>query len=153
MSQGTEGVKTCPECGADNVPVANRCWMCQGDLKSAPKRSVPLHRDAKPVWAGNESTTLILFATLCVLVFLVGIGSYASEPGLLIPFAIIATPALLATIIRASRKRHQGKPMGIGETIATFFISGIAVLGILILVVVAVVVGFIFYCFAELARH
>ncbi len=153
MSQPTEAVLTCPQCGADSVPFAKHCWMCGADLQNAPKRNIPIAGQAKPTWAAGESTALIVVAILCAVVLLVGLGIAANEPGLVIPYAIFAGPALLATLIRATRKRVQGKPMGIAESIGTFLVSGMIVFGILVLLVIALIIGLIAYCFAELARH
>jgi hypothetical protein len=166
MSPATEAVKSCLECGADNPHFANHCWMCGGDLKDAPLIAVAvagseakpeLKPNAKPAWAGDDSADLILVGTLTGLVLLVGMGVYASERALVIPFAIGATPALLATYIRATRKRIQKKPIGILGTLATFVISFVVstVVGVAILIVLAaaMMISLINTCFAELSKH
>lgn len=164
MNQPTESVKSCPECGADNVHFANHCWMCGGDLKDVPILAV-LAAEAKPdpgaagkpAWAREDSTGLMLVGALAALVLLVGIGVYANEPTLVIPYAIVASPALLATFIRATRKKIQNKPMGVLETVGmfllSFLISGVVAAGIAIVLVAVAIVGLIAFCFAELSKH
>lgn len=166
MSQSAEGGKWCPECGADNLHFADRCWMCSGDLKNvaiiaaespalaANTAGLPI---AKPAWARDDSTGLISVAALAGLCLLVGIGIYASEPALVIPFAIVATPALLATFIRATRKQVQHKPIGVLDAVGTFLvsfvISGVVAAGIAVVLVAVAIVSLVAFCFAELAKH
>lgn len=166
MSQSAEGGKWCPECGADNLHFANRCWMCGGGLRNvaiiAAELPAPAAKPAeaplaKPAWARDDSAGLISVATLAGLCLLVGIGIYANEPALVIPFAIVASPALLATLIRATRKRVQSKPMGVLESVGMFFlsfvISGVVAAGIAVVLVAVAIVSLVAFCFAELARH
>lgn len=166
MSQSAEGGKWCPECGADNLHFADRCWMCGGDLKNVaiiaaevagPATKTAALPIAKPAWARSESRGLMLVAALAGLLLLVGIGIYASEPVLVVPFAVVATPALLATFIRASRKQVQNKPMGSLETAGTFLISfaisGVVAAGVVIVLAAVAIISLIALCFSELAKH
>jgi hypothetical protein len=81
-------------------------------------------------------------------VLVVGYGVATNGLGALIPFAIIAVPALLATVIRVGRKSARGENVGIVETIGTFLLSGVAMVGLLFTLAVTLVVGLFLVCLA-----
>jgi hypothetical protein len=159
MSDPGEAAKVCPDCGAENITLAVKCWMCHRDLKDVRTVMRPdhvqsgkaAHRDL-PVLAPSSSSTALVVGATVLLVLLVGWGVVTAGPGALIPYAIIAVPALLATMIRVGRKSARGEKVGVVESIGTFLLSGVAVLGLLFMIGVTVVVGLFIYCLASAGR-
>lgn len=146
-------LKICPECGADCVASAPRCWMCGGDLSRAETIYQAQAVTASMRGAGNAGAMPVsewFFAiSTCLLlgvVLLVGLGLAVDEPGTAILYAIVVSPALLATLIRTQLKRASHGRVSWAEKFATLMISGALTVSIVTVLCVAACVALFVYC-------
>ena len=82
---------------------------------------------APPKWVNPAQFSL---ETLLLVITLVAVclGMIMAEPGLGIVVAIVATPALVRTLVAGYQQRKAGTPMTLGEKLLTFAAStGVAV--------------------------
>jgi hypothetical protein len=131
----------CPVCGAARKPDLTTCWLCSAVLPQSgtgkvenEKTDVPgdglcPESPAGPFQYGLSSLFLImtLVAILCSIV--------ATSPGLGIAAAILATPALIWTIVAAARRGNRGEPMSAGGKAGTFILVLLSVAGGIVVVV------------------
>ena len=135
-THGMSQLKVCPECGADSPARAARCWMCGGDIQQVEPIVQAELATAKPVGrrpANPVSETFFAISTCLVvgLVLLVGLGLAVDEPGMAMFYAIIVSPALLATLVRSIQKQATHGHVTWGERFATLIISGALTLSLL----------------------
>lgn len=144
-------LKICPECGAENIALARRCWMCHGDVARVPAlvtaEIVEDHSLARQKRAWHEWFFLWLMVLLAVVIATVGAGLASEEPWLLIPYAIIVVPGFVATAIQVSVKSAKGETVSWGGTLATFVISTAVAIGVALLLLGALFVAIVITCF------
>jgi len=133
---GAEG-PACPECGAKRItPAAVPCWLCQELLPpldgAAPAGSLR-GRDDSPA-----------FIVLGVLIILIVLALAAEAPGLIVVFALVATPAIIRSIVVSRRAAGAGQPLSGTATMGAF----LGALGSVALVGAAAGVAFFVTCFA-----
>lgn len=150
MNGAGTSAKVCPECGAENISIGKSCWMCHRDLHgvTVTYRAEQGTSSVRPAFAPPESFTVLVAVASGLLVLMVGYGVATTGLASLIPFAIIAVPALLATLIRVGRKHSRGEEVGLVEMIGTFLLSGVAALGLIVSLGVAAIAGLFIYCLA-----
>lgn len=135
----------CVDCGTTNDVGTKTCWLCGKAL--TPDNVIAVPPDpalAVSTPAQFDSTSLVLVVT----VFAVGIGVAAIEPGFLVPYVILAVPALVSTHTKASKRRDQNLPMTSGEKVLSFFVSAATIFGVLIGVLLAVGIALGLVCAA-----
>lgn len=96
-------------------------------------------QDAPP--ARRDAPALIAFGILAVLVC---IGLALEAPGLLLVLLVVATPAMIRTVVIASRERSTGSAPS-GTAAAGIFLSS---LGIVVIIGLASIAAFYATCFA-----
>ena len=148
---------TCPECGAELVPGAKKCWLCtlKADAKTPPPRdaTAPGREAAAPVnpYASPAPPSGHLDRTfqpdLDVSVDHTGRRGHGSGlvcAGLGIMLAVLSLPAAARTIGTVyRRKQRRGGSIGAAEKIETF----IASFGIVLAIVIGAVTAFTAVCF------
>ena len=141
MSVSTGSI-LCVDCGTTNDVGAKACWLCGKELTAGNTVAVPPDPTLAVSQAPQfDSTSLVLIIT----VFAVGIGVVAIEPGLIIPYIILAVPALISTHTKASKRRDENVPMSSGEKVLSFFVSAATIFAVIIgvLLAVAIAVGLV----------
>ena len=119
--------RRCPECSAHLTVAAERCWLCGADL-SAEGKTVSPPGAAKEIQTAStfNLSTLFLVMTLAA----VASGAFAAAPGLGIFFLVVATPALVRTMVLTTRRKASGVTSTAGEKVVNFLGSlGIVLLG------------------------
>jgi len=131
----------CVDCGTTNDAGAKSCWLCGQALTEDAVAISPYPALAVSRPAQFDAASLVLIVT----VFAVGIGVGAIEPGLLIPYIILAVPALVATHTKANKRRDENLPMSSGEKVLSFFVSAATIFAVIIgvLLAVAIAVGLV----------
>ena len=150
MAKRTDYIRICPECGADSPSTKERCWICRGDLAAAPELVVAenINANSQPNWVAGSDTPLNLAVLGCLLVTLIGIGIGLQNHWLLIPYMIIAGPALLITLIHTEAKVLDKRKVKPEQIVATFFLSTVAIVAILALLGLALFISFWVLCYA-----
>jgi hypothetical protein len=150
----------CPECGALVAPTDADCWLCYRPLvvvaemvESPALPPVIVRAPPRPI--GRAQPLQFSIETLLLVTTLVAVclGLSLSAPGLGIPLAIIAGPALVRTLIAGHRERAAGHKLSMGEKVLTFLAST----GIMVAVVAAGCAAFFATCtgviFGGMALH
>lgn len=152
--------KICQRCGATNPPIATTCWLCEGRgavnpyAATAPLQPMP---DAGPPansWAQSrvEIICLGLLGMAIILAVLVGVGIGVQDPGMLIPYLIVAGPPFLATGVRALASAGRSQKPTPSKLFLTFVWSTMFTVLALVLLVVASVLALIFWCISVLSN-
>jgi hypothetical protein len=146
-------LKICPECGADCGGTAQSCWMCQANLANVETivaAEEVANQAVRAVRRPPNAVSEAFFATSTILLVIaalvVGIGLMINEPGLGIVFAIVASPALIATVVRTRFRQATTGTVSWAERFATLIVSGALTIGILSMLGVACFVAFLAYC-------
>ncbi|MFV1965194.1 MAG: hypothetical protein ACC628_07195 [Pirellulaceae bacterium] len=144
--------KICPECGADGVPSARRCWMCDADLSREPEIVLAEFVDTTPDYAPAESFFAV--ATLFVLsaVMLIGIGLGAQAPGLAVVYVVLVLPALIGSWVRIKRREARVGHTSWSERFVTLAMSGAITLGVLGLLFAALLVALFAFCIVAVTQ-
>jgi hypothetical protein len=149
-------VKLCPDCGAENISLAKFCWMCRRRLVNVPTivtaEVAAEPNSGKPAYAPSEWFFLVLTAILAGVLLMLGVGIAQVQPRALFWYAILFVPGFVATAVRVSNKRAEGKHVGWGEKLATFFVSTVVVIGVLAVSVIALVIAACALCFYIVSR-
>jgi hypothetical protein len=124
----------CPDCGSINRSAAARCFLCGNALDSSTPRRVQAETDAP---GPSDFCSLILVTALAV----VGIGLGFLHPGLLIPYVLVTTPALISMHVKSSRHEQQGRPLTPADKIFSFFVSAMVTIGALVGISVILIVA------------
>src|SRR5262245_15553884 len=102
----------CPSCGAAiRDPGRRSCSLCAEDL--APAHGVTTARPApapsfrRPAEARGDAPVLAVFG---VLALLLGVALLTAGPGALVLLLILATPALIRTVVATVRRDKEGAP-------------------------------------------
>jgi len=125
----------------------NKCWLCGRNLEGGvswtrpPQAHAALHAPqllAKLPNTYSLSTLFLLVTLACVL-----LGISAAAPGLGIPLAVMALPALIRTFASARVKGKDIASVSAPQAIGAFVLS----LGVVFLVVIAASIAFLAACF------
>lgn len=149
----------CPHCGAVRKPDRAICWLCCAALPrpgtggavfedvAAAWQPPRLEPPAGPFQYGLSSLFLIttLGAILCSI--------FVMAPGLGIAVAILATPALIWTIVAAERRGRHGEPMSAGRKTATFVLVLLSIFGGIVLVIGAFLMAMFATCMMADGSH
>jgi len=141
----------CPECGAAHRLGAKSCWLCGAKFPvSGPDQGVPTSPFAASQASSTEATaatfslsSLFLVMTLAA----VAAGVFAAAPGLGVLFLLVATPALVRTMIATSRQKARGIPSAPGEKVVAFLGS----IGVVLLLILSVGVALFTACWTACA--
>jgi hypothetical protein len=117
----------CRKCHTACPPDDGKCWMCGAAMVTA-KRYSP-------------TTYSLTSAFLVTTLIAIGCGIAVSAPGLAILMAIVATPALIRTVVLVERRKERG--IATNEKIAMFF----GYVGVALLAGFAGIVAFFGFCF------
>jgi hypothetical protein len=145
-----QSFNNCPQCGANCLATATKCWLCHGSLFADREIEIVnaelVHRppSALSEWFFGVSTVVIL-----LVVLLVGIGIATDSPGTSMLYGIAVAPALIATIVRTMRKKERGEQVTWATRFVTLILSlavtGVVVYGLIIAAIIATIVA----CFAN----
>jgi hypothetical protein len=143
----------CTECGAASARDAAYCWLCGAKLGATPNvidaelvRHVPRYAAVESLFAAG-----VVLSALVLVILAIGIAM--DEPAGLIPFFIVVGPALLATAIHLARRRARAQDVTWMHGFITFWISGAAVIGAIVLLAVGALVALFLYCLVVVAAH
>lgn len=138
---GESPVVHCPECGAGVRADAERCWLCHRELGARDPYAPP----AEIVLAPGSGTAQFSLATILLVTTLVAVclGVFRISPGFGVIVVVLATPALVRTIVAGTREKQRGHRLSVAEKIGTFAAS----FGVMILACVAGIAAFLAACF------
>jgi hypothetical protein len=158
-AQNPQASRTCTHCGAQLKADDTKCWLCfelVGDVSNPyapssmrptpPPVLAPMASPQDPVLNGVFAATLVI----CVLLtLLIGVGLGVSEPGLLIPYAILVGPALVITSIRGIIRGSQGQSLRLGNLLVTYVASLGVTIGLFFLLVMGAIVLLFISCLTQ----
>lgn len=146
MSQAMAAPLTCPHCRAENPPHHKLCWLCYAPLgREREIVTAELVQKARPLPLAEAFFWTLTAGCLLVLV-LVGIGIAQEDAGMLIPYAIVLAPALIATLARSMLSLSRGKSVSGMEVFFTLLFSASVTVLVVVVLFVAVIVAFFAYC-------
>lgn len=149
MAQTVPFIKICPECGADSPSTEERCWICRRDLSTAPEIVAAEEFSAsRPGWVAGSHLPANLAVLGCMLVTLVGIGVGLQNHWSLIPYVIIASPALLLTLIYTEARVLDNQRVRPEQIVMTFLVSTFGVVAIVALLALGLFIAFWLICYA-----
>ena len=144
MSSSSPDSPRCPECGAASPCRSDRCWLCGAALPvEAGSPGTTATTAAEAVAKTFSLSSLFLVMTLVA----VGAGVFAAAPGLGILFVILATPALVRTMVVTSRQKTSGIATTPSQKIAAFLGS----VGVVLLVILSIGVALFTACWTACA--
>ncbi len=149
----------CPHCGIANPTATGRCWVCHLDrvaknpygILPAISAGLPNATDGtSPAQQRTQGVYWFLLLGCMVLLVLVGIGVGAQDPGVMLTYLIIISPACLMTLVRAMQGLATRKGVQPQNLLLTFILSGAVTAIVLMLLIIAAVIALIVWCFAVL---
>jgi len=136
----------CPQCRAENPSYHKQCWLCHAPLAwSGEALTAELAPKPRPLPL-VEGFFWTLTAGCLGLLVLVGIGTAVLGPGMLILYAIVLAPALLATLARSLLSLNRGKGVSGMEVFLTLLFSASVTILMVVVLFIAVIVAFFAYC-------
>lgn len=138
--------RKCPECDAENSPLAGCCWLCGASFaaKATEASAEPQPPGEAPTSTTFSLSTLFLVMTLAA----VAAGAFAAAPGLGIVFLVVATPALVRTMVVTTRQQTaSGAAITPGKKVIGFFGS----VGVVLALIVSIQVALFIACWAGIA--
>jgi hypothetical protein len=136
----------CPQCRAGNPPYAGKCWLCHAPLPlGAEVVTAELASGPRPLPLADAFFWILTAGCLLVLV-LVGIGIGQTDPGLLIVYAIVLAPALIATLARSLVSLQRGQGVSGLQVFLTLLFSASVTILVVVVLFVAVIAAFFAYC-------
>ena len=144
--------RTCEHCGT-NIPAhAANCWLCSGGNPYA-SSSLTGRSDTEPRASLSErrvqGVCTALLGVSVVLAVLVGIGFAVQDPGMLVPYAIVIGPPLLATLIRVVIEVGSRKPLKPSSLLLTMYGSFAITVGVIALLFVAALAALFVICTSQ----
>jgi hypothetical protein len=144
----------CIGCGAMNPAGAEVCAGCGHrfagpDLMSATRpimaprpRPAPLLNPYEPPSTPISVPRTFQIGTglVYIAVIAVCLGAFRADVSLGVASVVLLMPATIRTSMAAGRRRSEGRPMGFGEQVETFMLTGLATVGVAISSVIAFVV-------------
>lgn len=152
IHSASSNAKYCPDCGAENNPFADACWLCQRDLA---RESEIVEAELVTTHARNplvERIFAVLTGLVAIVVVLVGIGVASEEPWLVLVYGILITPPLVGTFVRLKRQQQRQGHVGWGERLLTLIASFALMYAFLMVLGAAAMVAFFIYCVIALNR-
>lgn len=144
MSQVVAAQWVCPHCRAENSPDNKLCWLCRAPLGKEPV-TAELAAKPRPLPLAEGFFWTLTIACLGLLV-LVGVGIAQDDAGMLIPYAILLTPALLATLVRSLVSASRGKRVSGKEVFMTLLLSASVTILVVVGLFVAAIAALFAYC-------
>lgn len=134
----------CRECGAECHFDAARCWLCGASNPGAAHPS-------ESISAGASTATTFSLTSLFMVMTLVAVGAgvFAAAPGLGIIFAILATPALIRTVVITAKQKSRGVAATPGQKVVRFLGS----VGVVLLVLISIGVALLTACLTACAGY
>jgi hypothetical protein len=119
----------CPQCGAYSQDKVGRCWLCfEAKEQQNPYAAtvVPMSTDSLATeFTAWDKFFAVLLGICVVMTILVGIGLAVQDRGMLIPFAILAGPPYLVTIVRGYHRVSVSKPLKPAGLLITLIVSAV----------------------------
>ncbi len=128
----------CPKCDCVNKSQSKNCWLCRAELESAKAAHGSQPPDFSPPMTFGLSTIFLVITLIAVC-----LGVTVQAPGLGILIFVLATPALVRTIVYGHGIKGSGFKLTAQEKIEAF----IASLGVVTLIVIAAVGAFMVVCY------
>lgn len=131
----------CRECGAAYPLTGQKCWLCGADLPeraaltTAPTSENPFAASAHRTFSLSSLFLVMTLAAVCL-------GVFAAAPGVGVALAIVATPALVRTMVVSSRGKARGSRLSPTEKVWTFAASAC----LLVVVIAAAGIAFFYAC-------
>jgi hypothetical protein len=121
--------------------------MCHAELGNV---ETIVDAEVVQVRPGGASEAFFAVATLLLvgIAVLIGVGLAIEEMGMAIVYAIVAAPAVIATLVRVQYRKRQVGQVSWAEWFVTLVVSASIVIAVLVLLVVASIAALILYCFA-----
>ena len=143
----TETARVCPACRAANISLATECWLCHGKL-AATEEIVVAQLVPQPTKPLSEVFFHILLAVLLGLILLLGIGISLDRQnsGMLIPYAVLVCPALVAAGARYGLSYAAGSKHPAAKTLFTFVISLAVTISVIVILIAAAIISLFLYC-------
>jgi hypothetical protein len=136
----------CPHCRAENPPHHKLCWLCHAPLTWGQEVvTAELVQKARPLPLADAFFWILTAGCLLVLV-LVGIGIAQEDPAMLILYAIVLAPALIATLARSMLSLSRRKSVSGMEVFFTLLLSASVTVLVVVVLFIAVIVAFFAYC-------
>lgn len=149
----TAGLVLCPNCAAENANDYRECWLCGGKLAGGEEVvAAELVEENKPGRSLTDSFFLVLTVACLALMILIGIGLCADDPSWLIPYAVVMTPALLATGGRALLAYSAGERVSGVKLFLHLLISVSITIAVLIVLAAAAIIALVVFCFQACAQ-
>lgn len=145
MSDELEGVvfpdhpPRCSQCGTELPPGASVCPSCEVRVIDVPSRSTA----AKPASGPAHHIVSLMLTIPLIAVFF---ALCRNEPVFASLYAALALPVFLLTLVRALRRRAEGKPMGADEKIYFFMKISFQIVAVIVAVVVSLVIALFVIC-------
>jgi hypothetical protein len=143
MTSSSPDSPRCPECGAASPFRSDRCWLCGAPLGDGGGQGSTPPQLIEATSKTFSLTSLFLVMTLVA----VGAGVFAAAPGLGILFAIVATPALIRTVVISAKQKSRGRAASPGQKVAAFLGS----IGVVLLVLLSIGVALLTACLTACA--
>jgi len=145
-------VPKCPHCGVALRPGDTDCWLCYAHISSTAigeERPSGQSRSAPPQLEprGFSLASLMMFITLVAVIF--GLSTIA--PGIGIPLGVLLLVAWGRTFSISRQQTKAGTPFSTSEKIAAFFSSVNFIISLLMLVTLALFIGFGSICYGLFA--
>ncbi|WDI42445.1 hypothetical protein [Bremerella sp. P1] len=142
----------CPECGAENNTFANACWICrrplyEGDELIEAEIVSPIDRPRQDRVGRIFGIWAFIFLGLGAMV--VGLGVYAEEPGVLLPYLIVVAPLCIGVGVMILKGNQSENPWLRG--IAMCFSALIVSAGAMVLLGIAAIIALLAFCFMVIA--
>jgi hypothetical protein len=152
MSDSSQPLPHCPECGAAVKPLDASCWLCHRSLvvQAEVVEPGPAHARRLPPRAANPAQFSLETLMLVITLIAVCLGLIMAAPGWGIVVAIVAAPALVRTLVAGYQERKAGTPMALGEKVLTFIASTGVTLAVLVTGATAFAAACMGSCFVAL---
>ena len=137
----------CPRCGADVEPGRMTCWLCSAPLGVAARAgegASPAAAIPRTAFVPPDHTYSLQSLLLIITLVAVSLGIAVQVPGLGIPLAVLAAPALIRTMVIRGRRRVKGQPMTAGDKVLAFLGS----LAVVAVIATASIGAFVAICFS-----
>lgn len=133
----------CPSCGGENLARFDRCFLCDQPL--APGKAGAENPWAAPAVELKPSSRTFTLGSLMLVIALIAVclGVLVEVPGLGVILLLIATPALIRTLVAVSRRKAAGQPLLWWEKLAVFAGS----VGVVTAIGLGALIAFVLTCF------
>lgn len=150
MPKADTAAASCPHCAARLQSEDTACWLCGGRINTGfpSDQRVATEANVPPTLAPNTALTFNLSSLMLIITLIaVCLGVFRLAPGLGIAAAVLATPALIRTMIFSKRRRARGDALNVGEKTLAFVGS----VGVVLTICVGACAAFGAVCFGTAA--